>query len=100
MVPALNSRQAKLDNACHPLGDFGWLFMLPDTDSFPTSEPESLNSIRVPSLVGGDLRRPVPGVDLMLPAPLLRAAVPVAAIHKHGDSCAPEDNVSPAAEFW
>lgn len=75
----------------------GHVLVLPYPNHAPPSFAQPLVSIAITSSVPFELLAPPISVVLR-PRPVLRAAVPIAAIHEHGDSMPGENNIRPAPQ--
>jgi hypothetical protein len=74
-----------------------WILMLPNPDDSPTGRFELAVGVGIPLLVTGELRLPVPVVDLW-PAAVLGTAVPEAAVDKYRHARPWEDDIGAPAQ--
>ncbi len=72
--------------------------MLPDSHHEPAGAGQELSCLLVPAAVAGDLFGPVPVVDVVRAAAVLRAPVPEAAIDENCHTGRAEHNVGFAPE--
>ena len=81
-----NSTRLCLDCTRDPLGCIIHRLVLPHADRRPSFVQQASVGVGVPPLVSRDLLGPVPGVHVVTPPAVYRAAVPETAIHEHGNS--------------
>ena len=75
------------------------LCVFPDPHDLPAPVPERARGLLVPSDIPGNLRGPVPRVDLVSAPAMLGTPVPKTTVDEHGDSAAAKDDVCSTVEF-